>query len=126
MSIKAFAGLVAVALIIAVASVFLVPVRAFAGECPGQIVRVSWYGAESGNRTASGMRFDGSQMIAAHRSLPFGTRVRFTYRGKSVTVPVEDRGPYVAGRSYDLSRAAAAKLGMITVGVARVCVERLN
>ena len=96
-----------------------------AADCRGTIVVVSWYGDESGNRTASGMPFDGSQLVAAHKSLPFGTKVKFTYRGRSVTVPIEDRGPWVKGRAFDLSRAAAARIGMIDAGVAKVCAERL-
>jgi len=85
----------------------------------------SWYGAESGNRTADGPYFDGSQMIAAHRTIRFGTRLRVSYGGKSVIVTVRDRGPYVKGRSLDLSRAAAARIGLIRAGVGKVCVERL-
>ncbi len=96
-----------------------------AEACRGQIVRVSWYGAESGKRTASGLPFDGSQLLAAHKSLPFHTRVRFTYKGRSIVLPIEDRGPYVRGRTFDLSRAAAERLGMIPAGVARLCAERL-
>lgn len=70
------------AIITAVAIVMLAPVRAFAAECRGQVMTASWYGAESGNRTADGSYFDGSQMIAAHRTLPFGTKLRVSYRGK--------------------------------------------
>lgn len=123
MSIRAFAGLVAGAIIIAVALAFLVPLRALSAEC--QPVVASWYGQESGTRTANGERFTGNDMTAAHRTLPFGTKLRVTYRGKSVVVRVNDRGPYITGRSLDLSRAAAARLGMIPAGIARVCVERL-
>ena len=97
-----------------------VPVRA--AECG----LASWYGTESGNRTANGEHFDGSSLTAAHRSLPFGTRLRVTYKGKSVVVRLNDRGPYVKGRSLDLSRAAAAKIGLIRPGVARVCWERVR
>ncbi len=90
-----------------------------------RMATVSWYGAESGNRTASGKYFDGSQLLAAHKSLPFKTRVKFTHNGKSVTVPILDRGPYIRGREYDLSKAAARQLGIINAGVARVCVQVL-
>lgn len=86
----------------------------------------SWYGSESGNRTANGEHFDGSSLTAAHRSHPFGTKLRVHYRGKSVVVRVNDRGPFVKGRSLDLSRAAARKIGLIPAGVARVCVERVR
>lgn len=94
-----------------------------AGRCE---TVASYYGPESGSRTANGERFTGQDMTAAHRTLPFGTRLRVTYRGKTVTVRVNDRGPFVKGRSLDLSREAARRLGMIPAGVARVCVERLN
>jgi rare lipoprotein A len=77
-----------------------------------------WYGAESGNRTASGERFDGAGMTAAHRSLPFGTMLRVTDQatGRRVVVRVNDRGPFVAGRILDLSREAACRLGTIPHG----------
>lgn len=97
-----------------------------AAECAGRIVTASWYGAESGRRTASGLRFDGSQWLVAHKSLPFGTKLRLTYRGRSVIVPVQDRGPYIAGRTLDLSEAVARALGTKAVGAARVCMERVG
>jgi len=64
--------------------------------------------------TASGERFNADAMTAAHRSLPFGTKVKVTCRrtGKSVTVRINDRGPFVRGRVIDLSREAARRLGM--------------
>ncbi len=64
-------------------------------------------------------------MTAAHRTLPFGTRVRVTNprNGRSVVVRVNDRGPFIRGRSIDLSRAAAEKIGMISRGHARVKLE---
>jgi rare lipoprotein A len=107
-------------------------IPAMAGEtCAGQIVTASYYGKETcvpGKRcqTADGTRFDGSQLLVAHRTLPFGTMVRFTYQGRSVTVPVRDRGPWIAGREYDLSWAAAAKLGFINSGVVELCAQRLK
>lgn len=99
----------------------MAPNRAVAAEC----VIASWYGSESGNRTANGEPFDGSSMTAAHKTLPFGTKLRVSYRGKSVVVRINDRGPYVRGRSLDLSRAAAARLGLIPAGVGKVCLDRL-
>src|ERR1700674_4304840 len=71
---------------------------------------------------ASGGRFNPDGMTAAHRSLPFGTMLRVTNlaTGRSVTVRVNDRGPYVRGRGLDLSRGAARVIGMIGAGVARV------
>jgi rare lipoprotein A len=94
-----------------------------AAEC--QTMVASWYGTESGNRTANGERFDGTSLTAAHKTLPFGTKLRVTYQGKSVVVRINDRGPFIKGRSLDLSRAAAVKIGLIPAGVARVCVKRL-
>jgi rare lipoprotein A len=75
-----------------------------------------------GAQTASGERFDAHEMTAAHPTLPFGTRLRVTNvaTGKSVTVRVNDRGPFVPGRVVDVSYAAAETLGMIGRGVAQV------
>lgn len=77
---------------------------------------------------ASGGRFDPNALTAAHKTLPFGTRVRVTHlgNGRSVEVKINDRGPYVAGRIIDLSRAAAGVIGMTAQGVARVAVEVLG
>ncbi|MFA5897918.1 MAG: septal ring lytic transglycosylase RlpA family protein [Hyphomicrobium sp.] len=88
--------------------------------------KASYYGTESGSRTANGEPFDGSTMTAAHRTLPFGTRLRVSYRGTSVVVRINDRGPFVRGRVLDLSQAAAKRLGMIPAGVGTVCMERLQ
>jgi rare lipoprotein A len=75
-----------------------------------------------GERTANGEKFDPHELTAAHRSLPFGTKLRVTNvaTGKSVTVRVNDRGPYVAGRVVDVSYAAAGALGMVGRGTAKV------
>lgn len=80
----------------------------------------SFYGHES--RTASGEKFNAGELTAAHRTLPFGTRVRVTNvaTGKSVTVRINDRGPYVPGRVVDVSHSAAASLGIVRQGVAKV------
>jgi len=77
---------------------------------------------------ASGGRFNPNGLTAAHKTLPFGTRVRVTHlgNGRSVEVKINDRGPYVAGRIIDLSRAAAGVIGMTAQGVARVAVEILG
>jgi rare lipoprotein A len=71
---------------------------------------------------ASGGRFNPNGMTAAHKTLPFGTRVRVKHlsNGRSVDVVINDRGPYVGGRIIDLSKAAAGKIGMTGQGVARV------
>lgn len=122
--LKLITGIVAGLVVVAAAAAFLTdPV--LAAQCRGTLMSASWYGTESGNRTANGEPFNGTSLTAAHRSLPFGTRLRVTYRGKAVTVRINDRGPYIPGRSLDLSRAAAAKIGMIDVGVACVAVEVL-
>jgi rare lipoprotein A (peptidoglycan hydrolase) len=87
----------------------------------------SYYGNESGSQTASGARFVASAMTAAHRTLPFGTRVRVTNKanGRSVVVTINDRGPFVRGRIIDLSTGAAGVIGMMGAGVAPVTVEVL-
>lgn len=90
--------------------------------------RASWYGsAFAGRRTASGDTFNPDELTAAHRTLPFGTRVRVTSAatGRSVVVTITDRGPYVGTREIDLSRAAAEAIGIRTAGVGRVTLERL-
>ncbi len=89
----------------------------------------SYYGNElAGNRTASGERFDPSQLTAAHRSLPFGSKVRVTNtsNGDSVIVRINDRGPFSHGRVIDVSTAAAREIGMHRSGTARVKLALLN
>jgi rare lipoprotein A len=92
----------------------------------------SWYGGNGdgfhGRRTASGVTFNTYSLMAAHKSLPFGTRVRVTNvaNGKQVVVKIMDRGPYIGGRVIDLSKAAAQLLGMMNTGVARVRVDVLG
>jgi rare lipoprotein A len=83
----------------------------------------SFYGNESGNRTASGQRFNQNAMTAAHRSLPFGTKLRVTHRGRSVIVTINDRGPFIRGRVLDLSTGAARAIGLTGAGVGRVTAE---
>jgi rare lipoprotein A len=83
----------------------------------------SWYGGHfHGRRTASGEKFDMHDLTAAHKTLPFGTRVkvRDLRTGKEVEVRINDRGPYVRGRIIDLSRAAALALGVLHAGEAAV------
>lgn len=83
----------------------------------------SYYGRRfHGRRTANGERFNMNAMTAAHKTLPFGTRVKVTNQrnGRSVTVRINDRGPFIAGRAIDLSRAAAKRIGMIARGHASV------
>lgn len=101
--------------------------RAHAGETmSGQ---ASYYGQpHAGRATASGELFDPSEMTAAHRTIPFGTRVRVTNQenGKSVEVRINDRGPFVPGRIIDVSRAAAEALGFVGAGTACVRLEVLD
>jgi rare lipoprotein A len=81
-----------------------------------------------GNKTASGQRYDKTAYTAAHKRLPFGTKVRVTQKktGKSVVVTINDRGPYVKGRVIDLSRRAARDLGMLKRGSSKVEIEILS
>jgi len=83
----------------------------------------SYYGNESGSRTASGQRFNQNALTAAHRSLPFGTKLRVTHGGSSVIVTINDRGPFVRGRVLDLSTGAARAIGLTGAGVGRVTAE---
>jgi rare lipoprotein A len=85
--------------------------------------RASCYGPESGTRTASGERFNWHAMTAAHRTLPFGTLARVTYQGRSVVVRITDRGPFVKGRTIDLSLGACQRIGLVAVGVGPVEIE---
>jgi rare lipoprotein A len=86
----------------------------------------SFYGNESGSKTASGQRFNQSAMTCAHRSLPFGTKLRVTHGGQSVVVTVNDRGPFVRGRVLDLSTGAARAIGLTSAGVGRVTAEVIS
>ena len=83
----------------------------------------SYYGNESGSKTASGQRFNQNALTAAHRTLPFGTKLRVSHGGRSVVVTVNDRGPFVRGRVLDLSTAAARVVGLTGAGVGRVTAE---
>ncbi|WP_274424271.1 septal ring lytic transglycosylase RlpA family protein [Chelativorans sp. YIM 93263] len=86
----------------------------------------SWYALTS--KTASGERMNPSAMTAAHRKLPFGTKVKVVNRrnNKSVIVRINDRGPFVGGRILDLSKAAAAKLDFVRAGHTNICLERVK
>lgn len=99
---------------------------ASAGGSGSQTGVASYYW--QGQRTASGGRFNPNAMTAAHKTLPFGTRVRVTHlgNGRSVDVVINDRGPFVRGRVIDLSKAAAGVIGMQGSGVARVQIAVLG
>jgi rare lipoprotein A len=88
--------------------------------------KASFYGNESGSKTASGQRFNQNAMTAAHRTLPFGTKVRVTYRGQSVVVTINDRGPFIKGRVLDLSKGAARAVGLTGAGVGHVTAEVIS
>jgi rare lipoprotein A len=81
-----------------------------------------------GRKTASGERFDMNALTAAHKTLPFGTKVKVTNldNGKTVTVRITDRGPFVKGRIIDLSLAAAKKIDMVKAGIAPVEVRAIR
>jgi rare lipoprotein A len=91
--------------------------------------RISLYGNEfAGRKTASGEPFDPTALTMAHRTLPFGTRVRVTNleNQRSVEVVVNDRGPFVPGRIADLSEAAARRIGMVADGVVEALLDILQ
>jgi rare lipoprotein A len=96
------------------------------GASSGQLGLASYYWQPQ--RLASGGQFDPNALTASHKSLPFGTRVRVRHlgNGRSVDVRINDRGPYIGGRIIDLSKAAAAVIGMTGQGVARVAVTVLG
>ncbi|SEA74961.1 septal ring lytic transglycosylase RlpA family protein [Variovorax sp. YR216] len=86
----------------------------------------SWYGIQFHQRkTASGERFDMTALTAAHKTLPFNTRVcvRSLVNGREVLVRINDRGPYAAGRIIDLSRAAAEAIGLVGLGIKQVALS---
>src|SRR5215475_10046091 len=86
-----------------------------------QLGHASWYSLPA-NKTANGERMNPNELTAAHRSLPFGTRVLVENltNGRSVVVRINDRGPFVGGRIIDLSKAAAQSIGMLGSGTAKV------
>ena len=89
----------------------------------------SWYGSDfHGKTTANGERYDMYSMTAAHKILPFNTQVKVTnlQNGKSITVRINDRGPFVADRVIDLTHTGASKIGMMGPGTARVRVETVG
>ena len=98
------------------------------GAAQAQCGGASWYGPGfHGKTAASGERFNQNAMTAAHRSLPFGTVVKVVDQrtGKSVSVKINDRGPFHGGRIIDLSEAAATKLGFRNSGTTKVCIDRV-
>ena len=93
---------------------------------PAQCGRASWYALTS--KTASGERMNPAAMTAAHRSLPFGSKVRVINKrnGKAVVVRINDRGPFIRGRIIDVSKAAAQALGFIRSGHTSICIQKIG
>ena len=92
-----------------------------------QCGKASWYAGPT-NTTASGERLRHGANTAAHKSLPFGSKVRVTNRrnGRSLIVRINDRGPFIKGRIIDLTRGGAKRLGFINAGVTNVCITRIR
>jgi rare lipoprotein A len=103
------------------------PIPPIATPTPAShIVKVSWYGPGlAGRKTTSGEVYNPRALTAASKTLPIGSVVKVTnpQNGKSVNVRINDRGPFIRGRSLDLSQRAAEKIGVIHIGVARVKVS---
>lgn len=108
------------------ASIAFIATIMLTGKAPAGTIKgkASYYGHElAGKRTASGARFNPRGFTAAHRSLPFGTRLKVTHRGRSVIVTVNDRGPFVRGRVLDISKGAASAIGLVGKGVGHIVAE---
>ena len=111
------------------ASLF-VPLAPQEAKASVQCGDASWYGVGDGfdgQRTASGERFNAYGLTAAHRSLPFGTRVRVTNQrnGRSIVVRITDDGPHYGGRILDLSYGAFSRIAATSRGTADVCIARI-
>lgn len=131
MTIKALAWtLIAATLIVTAAFIYMAtesPAHASTRQCHGISGLASWYGSESGSRTANGERFDPNGLTIAMRSRDFGRRYVATFGGRSVVVRLTDYGPAAwTGRRFDVSRGTAVALGMIKRGTARICLQRLS
>lgn len=95
----------------------------------GSLMETSWYGARfAGRPMANGEKFDPQALVAAHKTLPFGTRLRLTNprTGRKAHVVIKDRGPFIKGRSLDVSRGTAEQLGFVAQGTAELQVEILR
>jgi rare lipoprotein A len=108
----------------AVALVGALLVAASTLPAAAQCGSASWYALYS--QTASGEQMNPAELTAAHRTLPFGTKLKVTNQknGKSVIVRINDRGPFIKGRVIDLSKAAANKLGFVSSGVTKICMAK--
>lgn len=130
------------ALPLALAAAWAIPARLSAAPAPplatfepradappfrGELLVASWYGPQhDGRKTASGEVFDQEGLTCAHRTLPFGTRLRVALNRREVEVRVNDRGPFCPGRDLDLSLGAARRLGMVDHGLAIVDVREVR
>ena len=112
--------------IVLISTICISPLHAFAASTSNGSGRASYY--SSGSRTANGEHFNPNGYTAAHRTLPFGTKLRVTNvaNGRSVVVRVNDRGPFIKGRVLDLSKGAARAIGMIGAGTASIRMARAN
>ena len=110
------------------AAALLSAAAAFPATALVQCGTASWYDEGAGKQSADGGTVDPSALAAAHRFLPFGTRVRVENlaNGRATTVAINDRGPFVAGRLIDVTRAAAEQLAFVDGGVARVRITTLE
>lgn len=119
---------------LSLAGVFATPASAqtaaaSVAAAPFELGMASFFATEmAGRRTANGETCDPTTLTAAHRTLPFGTKLRVTNpaNGKSVIVRINDRGPFARGRVIDLSKAAAAEIGLVQRGHGHVELHRLN
>ena len=98
--------------------------KALKRTCVAQNGKASWY--RGAQKTANGENYNENDLTAAHKTIPFHSLVKVTYKGRSVVVRINDAGPYISGRVIDLSRAAAKAIGIIEKGVANVQVQILR
>jgi rare lipoprotein A len=101
------------------AAFFLVP-------CASASVASFYGGKFHGRLTANGERFNKHAMTCAHRTYPFGTRLRVTFHGRSAVCRVNDRGPFIIGRDIDLSEGVARAIGFTLAGVGNVSIEEVD
>lgn len=127
-SLARSAGALALVTAVLLASGTLTPQAVHAAPAPARATRppvwnaarVSWYGPGFyGRSMAGGGRLTRASMVVAHRYLPFGTRIQFAYRGQTTVAVVQDRGPYVGGREFDLGPGVARRLRFSGVGRVR-------
>lgn len=107
------------------ASILFLMFGAVAANAGSACGGASWYALHS--KTASGERMNPSALTAAHRTLPFGSKIKVTNQrnGKSIVVRINDRGPFIKGRVIDLSKGAANRLGFVGAGHTNICMARV-